>query len=621
LFIDCTGDGVIGVAAGAEYRHGKEPKAMYGEPYAPEQPTPDTMGNGLKYFARNCDSPQPFEAPEWAYRFPDCGDFGRGRHPRLTTTSEIDYQWQIELGGRRDTYAEAEEIRDDLLRLIFGLWDHTKNHCQRDREKATNYGLVWLGHIAGKRENRRLIGDYVLTQNDIIQQTLLPDRVAFGAWSIDDHHSAGFFHDGSFAMHYDRPENACKGLPFHIPFRSLYSRNVPNLLMAGRNVSASHLGLADLRVMLTCAIMGHAAGTGAALCASRDITPRELAQRHLRDLQQALLKEGAAVLDMAADDPRDQAPKARVSASSWRRHVSGDAMKPENVINGFARARGRKGREVTNAWGPDSEATAPHWLELEWQAPVTFNVVHVTFLTPELAPRWFALDAWHAGAWKRLVEIGRNRHRRHVLGLDTVTSQRLRIVQNDARGICEIRVYEEPLETVASARRAHHNMRLPDAGPFLPWGDEVMAATVARLQGLVLDAEDAELRGDWVLSTWGSPYLGDGYLHDDNDGKGTKSIRFLLRPPAAGRYELRLAYVAFDNRASNTPVTIVSTSGSRTLHLNQRQKGRIDGWLEPLGHFHLDDRSSLVIENTGTDGYVVVDAVQVLPAPGDNAAP
>ena len=98
------------------------------------------------------------------------------------------------MAGLRDTYADAEEIRDDLLRLIYGLWDHTKNHCAKDKERAANYQLVWVGHVAGKRENRRLIGDYVLTQNDIAQQTLFPDRVAFGAWSVDDHYSAGFFH-------------------------------------------------------------------------------------------------------------------------------------------------------------------------------------------------------------------------------------------------------------------------------------------------------------------------------------------------------------------------------------------------------------------------------------------
>jgi len=290
VFVDCTGDAVIGVAAGAEYRCGKEPKSMYHEPWAPEAPSPHTMGNGLKYFHQDTGKPQPFVAPPWAYKFPACDDFGKGRHPNFITGIDIlGHQWKIELGGLQDTYAEAEEIRDNLLRLIFGLWDHTKNHCAKDKDRAATHRLVWVGHVAGKRENRRLIGDYVLTQNDIGAQTLFPDRVAYGAWSVDDHYSGGFFHTGSTGQYTEDWEHAFVGRPFSIPFRSLYSKNIDNLLMAGRDISASHLAMSDTRVMLTCAIMGQAAGTGAALCAVHRTTPRGLYQNYLEDLQQQLL--------------------------------------------------------------------------------------------------------------------------------------------------------------------------------------------------------------------------------------------------------------------------------------------------------------------------------------------
>ncbi len=123
----------------------------------------------------------------------------------------------IELGGLGDTYADAEEIRDELLRLVYGLWDHTKNHCEKDREKAANYALAWVGHVAGKRENRRLIGDYVLTQNDIGNRTLFPDRVAFGAWSVDDHYSGGFFHDGATPQRAINPSGITWGRPSRSP--------------------------------------------------------------------------------------------------------------------------------------------------------------------------------------------------------------------------------------------------------------------------------------------------------------------------------------------------------------------------------------------------------------------
>ncbi|MDZ7616807.1 MAG: FAD-dependent oxidoreductase, partial [Patescibacteria group bacterium] len=362
LFIDCTGDGVVGVAAGADYRHGTESKAMHGEPWSPEEPNSHTMGNGLKYYARELDSPQPFTAPAWAMRFASCDDFTPGRHPRLPRWTELDHQWVNELGGLQDTYAEAEAIRDDLLRLIYGLWDHTKNHCPEDRERAAKYRLIWVGHVTCKRENRRLLGDHVLTQNEIGAQTLFPDRVAFGGWICDDHYPAGFFHDGSFGRHYDDPANAHKAVPFSIPWRSLYSRNVDNLLMAGRNISATHMAMSNTRVMFTCALMGHAAGTGSALCTRYATTPRGLLQNHLAELQQQLLKEGARVIGLKAEDPRDLALKATATASSTGRQADGAPMPPGNVINGQARAEGEGPNANTNAWAPAENAGGTHWI-------------------------------------------------------------------------------------------------------------------------------------------------------------------------------------------------------------------------------------------------------------------
>ena len=348
VFLDCTGDAVVGVAAGAEYRHGKEPRAMYNEPWAPETPSTNTMGNTLKYASVDAGAPQAFAAPPWAMKFPTCESFSAGRHPFLGARTGD--QWMIELGGLGDTYADAEQIRDDLLRLIFGLWDHLKNHCPREEQTAANHRLAWVGHVAGKRENRRLIGDYVLTENDIRQQTLFPDRVAYGGWCLDDHHSGGFFHQGSFGIHYDRPGglDPCMGLLYSIPYRSLYSKNVDNLLMAGRDISVSHMALSDTRVMLTCAVIGQAAGTAAALSVQHGTTPRGVYQEHLEQLQQQLLKDGAWLIDLPNRDPRDLARSAAVTASSELTRADGELMAAANVINGLARASGGK----TNAWSP-----------------------------------------------------------------------------------------------------------------------------------------------------------------------------------------------------------------------------------------------------------------------------
>lgn len=613
IVIDCTGDAVVGVAAGAEYRHGKEPKSLHNEPWAPEFPSKHTMGNGLKYYPRKTDSPQPFDAPPWAMKFPTCEDFNPGRHPRLPTTTAIGYQWMFELGGLRDTYADAEEIRDDLLRLIYGLWDHTKNHCTEYREKAAPYKLQWVGYVAGKRENRRLIGDYVLTHNDIGEQTLFDDRVAFGAWIVDDHHSAGFLHKGSFGTHYDDPDQAYPGLPYSIPFRCLYSKNVDNLMMAGRNISVTHLALANTRVMLTCAVIGHAAGTGAAACIRKNTTPRGISENHLHTLQQQLLKEGAHLIELKSDDPADLARRATVTASSRQTRPNGEVMAAANVVNGHARAIGEGLDAVTNAWAPDPDALGPHWIQLAWEEPISWNVVHVVFQTVRRVPRQFAIEAWRQDAWQPLLSVGENRHRRHVLGLDRVRASKLRVVLDEPVPICEIRVYDEPERVVEIARRAHHNMRLPDVGPWLPFSPNDL---LTKLPGIVLDSSAAHQTGPWSHSTWSDEFLGEGYLHDGDTEKGAKSLQFTAEIPRAGSYEVRIAYVAFDNRATNTPVTIHTSRGPKTVEINQRKKPPIDNLFLSLGVFHFDAGPTARIEvsNAGTDGYVVVDAVQLIPA-------
>lgn len=618
IFLDCSGDSAVAVAADAEYRQGKEPRSMYGEPWAPDEPSTNTMGNGLKYYARDVGEPRPFEAPGWILPFPTCDSFRPQRHPRLTTSIEIDYQWVIELGGLRDTYADAEEIRDELLRLVYGLWDHTKNHCEKDREKAANYALAWVGHVAGKRENRRLIGDYVLTQNDIGNRTLFPDRVAFGAWSIDDHYSGGFFDDRATPQRRDPSERDYMGVPFSIPFRCLYSKNVDNLMMAGRNISASHLAMSDTRVMLTCAILGHAAGTGAAFCVQKDATPRRVYQDHMPGLQQQLLKEGAPILERKADDPRDLAPRAKATASSERAHTSGEWMAAANVINGFARAVGERPHETTNAWGPDPAAAEPHWIELAWPAPAVFNMVHVSFQTAELAPRWFAVEARRGGRWQRLVEVDDNRHRRHVLGLpERIAADAVRVVENEPAAICEIRVYEEPERLVEIARRAHDDMRRPDEGPWLPWGDDELpppGIDPRKLGGIVLDDSAAERIGDWFHSTWSERYVGEGYLHDGDAGKGSKVLRFRSRIAESGAYEVRLGYVAYTNRASNARVRVHASGSVRTLEVNQRAVPPLDGLFISLGsyQFKAGEAAKIEISNAGADGYVVADCVQLL---------
>lgn len=323
-------------------------------------------------------------------------------------------------------------------------------------------------------------------------------------------------------------------------------------------------------------------------------------------------------------DPRDLARGATVTASS-ERTIDGEGMTAENVINGYARAAA----ERTNAWRPDPGRAMPQWVELAWGRAQTFNVVHVTFLTRNHAPDRFAVQAWHVDAWKTLAELATGRYRRHVLGLDRVTTSRLRVVLLDSErgepGVCEIRVYDEPERIVEIARRAAENMQLPDARPDLPWDDGVLWVTGVdprKLAGIVLDDTQAETTGRWVHSDYSKSFVGEGYAHDGDADKGAKSMRFTLRPPEAGTYELRIAYSAFDNRTTNAPVAIHTSRGSRTVRVNQRVTPPLDGLFLPLGTFELEAGETVRVEitNDGTDGYVVVDALQLVPA-GDAGPP
>jgi hypothetical protein len=305
-FIDCTGDGSIGVWAGAEHRHGREPRAMYGESRAPEKPDGHTMGGTLRYASQKQLQPVAFTAPDWARKFPHCSDFHVDRHPKIDFGG---WQWVIEYGGMLNTYDDAEAIRDELLRIIWGMWDHVKNHCPKLKDQAEKYKLAWVSYVVGKRESRRLIGDYVLVEQDIAARRLFADRVSYAGWGIDIHPPGGFYDT-------EPPAIFSHKVKFSIPFRCLYSKNVDNLLMAGRCISVSHVALGATRVMITCGLQGQAVGTAAGMCKIHETTPRIVGQNYIADLQQQLLKDGCYLIDLPNEDQRDLARTAKATASS-----------------------------------------------------------------------------------------------------------------------------------------------------------------------------------------------------------------------------------------------------------------------------------------------------------------
>ncbi|MFJ5613139.1 FAD-dependent oxidoreductase [Streptomyces sp. NPDC093221] len=301
VFLDCTGDGLIGYLAGARHRIGREARAEYDEPWAPETADDITLGSTLLFYTKDAGRPVKYVPPDFAK------DITTTSIPQRRIIKAGDNgcaYWWIEFGGELDTVHDNERIRDELWSVIYGIWDHIKNSGEFDAETMT---LEWVGSLPGKREYRRFLGDYVLHQGDILGQTEFADRVAFGGWSIDLHPPQGMY-----ATEAGAKQRYADGI-YHIPYRSLYSVNTANLLFAGRNISASHVAFGSTRVMATCATIGQAAGTAAALCADAGISPREL---EVASLQRALLREDASVIGLASDDPDDLALRATATASS-----------------------------------------------------------------------------------------------------------------------------------------------------------------------------------------------------------------------------------------------------------------------------------------------------------------
>jgi hypothetical protein len=309
MFLDCSGDGLIGFLAGAKYRIGREAKYEFDEPWGLEEPDDIKLGSTLLFYTKDVGFPVKYVPPGFAK------DITKTPIPENRIIRSGDsgcFYWWIEWGGHLDTVHDNEQIRDELSSVISGIWDYIKNS---GKFQADNLTLEWVGNVPAKREYRRFIGDYVLNQNDIEGQIEFDDSVAFGGWSIDLHDPKGMY--GAEGSRHIQPDGI-----FHIPFRSLYSVNTRNLLFAGRNISATHIAFGSTRVQGTCATLGEAAGTAAALCVQKKVEPRELNASHIQDLQRVLLRRDASMIGVLVSDPDNIALDASVTASSTMSRVA-----------------------------------------------------------------------------------------------------------------------------------------------------------------------------------------------------------------------------------------------------------------------------------------------------------
>ncbi len=275
LFADCTGDGTLGYMAGADYRLGRESRSETGENMAPEEADDFTMGSSNLWNA--VEEPFPSEFPETPWALPFSDEY----HWEGTRS-----RWTWETGfGNFNTVWDAEKIRDHNFRAIYGNWSYLKNHKQ---EKYANWKLNWVAHISGKRESRRLLGDHILTQQDLQDHVIYPDGVVTTTWDIDLHFpdsvNSHYFPGEEFISWYEHP----KIKPYPVPYRCLYSRNIDNLMMAGRNISVTHVALGTIRVMRTTGMMGEVLGHAAYLCIKHQTIPRGVYEKHLDEMKEML---------------------------------------------------------------------------------------------------------------------------------------------------------------------------------------------------------------------------------------------------------------------------------------------------------------------------------------------
>lgn len=358
-FLDCTGDATLAAVAGAEYMWGREGKEVFGESLAPDHSDRKTMGNSIMFFAKKYDHPMPFQPPEWANVYSK-KDFVH----RKIGSYEYGYWW-VELGGEGDTIKDNREIRRELLATVLGIWNFIKN--SGEHPDSQNWALDWVGMIPGKRENRRIVGEHILVQDELEQSTLFPDRCSYGGWPMDDHAPEGINKT-------DQAPNISIAfqVPYSIPLRSLCSKSIQNMLMAGRNISASHVALSSTRVMATCAAQGQAAGTAAAFCVKHKCLPKDIPANAalLKEYQQNLLKDDQSLLGIRNEDESDLARSARIRASGYAQDG-----KPELVIDGWNRDI-RDGR--VHQWRVDM-SQGDQWIELIWEKRISIRTVQITF--------------------------------------------------------------------------------------------------------------------------------------------------------------------------------------------------------------------------------------------------
>ena len=372
LFADCTGDGTIGYLAGADYRYGRESRDETGEALAPEEADRQTMGTSVMWYSVETDQPTTFPDCPWAIQFND------KNYQRATAGN-----WNWETGFRRDQIEEFESIRDHGLRAVYGNWAFQKNHAS-DKEAYANRELGWVAFVGGKRESRRLLGDVILRQQDVVEGRRFDDASVTTTWSIDLHYPIQS--DQFPGEEFRSKAEFLHVKPYAIPYRTLYSRNVENLFMAGRNVSVTHAALGTIRVMRTTGMMGEVVGMAAEVCNRYDARPRDVYTNYLDALKQHMTR-GVGKLPIPQPPGPPKPPEWIEKAGPNLARDAQVTVSGNYPTTSYPAGNINDGRVsyTDNALRWVSDAKLPGWVELAWDQPQTIGAVRI--VTGQAGPK------------------------------------------------------------------------------------------------------------------------------------------------------------------------------------------------------------------------------------------
>lgn len=419
-FADCSGDSILAPLTNARFMYGREAKSDFGETIPPDTADQKTMGMSCLLQIRETDHKVEFTPPPRAYRYETDDELPRASHNSNTNF------WWIELGGEWDAIHDTDRCRDELLRIGYGVWDHMKNHGDHG---VDNWELEWIGFLPGKRESRRYVGKYIVTENDVRAEGRFDDIVAYAGWSMDDHFPEGFYYrKGHPTVYHPAPQ------PWGLPLRCMISENIENLVFAGRNISVTHAALSSSRVMATCAILGQALGTAVALSLRTEC--------RVEDVDVAMLQE-----TLMADDCYIPWHRRTVPELTVRAQCTSDVVR-----NGIDRGEenlwiGGEGDVIEYSFPEDTDVSEIRLIfdndmnRNYHNMPCSYPLVQEKFKLPKTLIKEYRIEGESADGERFEIAISDN-HQRLVRHKVKWTVRRLRFIPISTHGCGEFRLFD-----------------------------------------------------------------------------------------------------------------------------------------------------------------------------------